>query len=673
MPRYAIQAPDGKTYQIDGPPGATDDQVRAEVMRQNPHLGAAPPAAAAPAPGVMDQAMQRPSGGVGDVMRGMGEVALQGATGFAGTMAGGIRGILNQGEGWQEKADKNAELADSLTYSPRSGSGKMLSEALAKVGEIPARVGNRVQDDATRAGHPAVGAGANMAIQIAPAAAGALLGARGSKPAPVPRGATPRPAGSAGFAKPPVPTSPVQVGEVGVVTRAKDKVTKAGGKNIADRVVRDMGGTPEDRVALIDALRNAEGPVKDFKPTSAQAVAHMPEGSPLQALEDTVSTQTGARQGAPSTRFGVRKEGQATAIENAKVVRNERAKPARDKVMRMADETSMRFRQLGTQIANRYASKASALQNKGQIDTFAAQQERRGTTKFSGAGRVESTGDRFRKARQLTNADDAKAASAEMDPIIKKRQSELAAAEREMAELKATGANPLSIDQAQRKIDGIMATPGLRASVTVEKAMELVSERLNKKAGPDGSIAAEDLYMMRKEMGSYIETAAKESANWDKKLTAGLQRDLQRAIDDSIEEAIGNTGEWRAYLRDYSQRSAKIDMARDMQERVKNPLQRSTVNDSDHVNAQTSTGLPNLLDQRAAIANAILKAAGKGKAADMTRELAAMGLNPEMMARALEGRVPTAPPKAGAPKPSSPTTRAAVGAALAPDEKKKKK
>lgn len=52
MPTYRMQAPDGNTYQVEGPEGATEDQVRAEIIRQNPQLGGGggQPAAATTAP-----------------------------------------------------------------------------------------------------------------------------------------------------------------------------------------------------------------------------------------------------------------------------------------------------------------------------------------------------------------------------------------------------------------------------------------------------------------------------------------------------------------------------------------------------------------------------------------------------------------------------------------------
>lgn len=54
MPRYSVKAPDGHTYTVEGPAGATDEQVRAEVMRQHP-TAARGPAPAKKKSGVLDQ------------------------------------------------------------------------------------------------------------------------------------------------------------------------------------------------------------------------------------------------------------------------------------------------------------------------------------------------------------------------------------------------------------------------------------------------------------------------------------------------------------------------------------------------------------------------------------------------------------------------------------------
>ncbi len=39
MPLYRITAPNGKTYEIEGPPGATQEQVAQAVLAQNPEAG----------------------------------------------------------------------------------------------------------------------------------------------------------------------------------------------------------------------------------------------------------------------------------------------------------------------------------------------------------------------------------------------------------------------------------------------------------------------------------------------------------------------------------------------------------------------------------------------------------------------------------------------------------
>lgn len=68
MPTYKIKAPDGKTYQIEGPPGATTEEVKAEVIRQNPHLSQTSPAPA------MTSAP--------DEKMGIGQMFVQGAVNF---------------------------------------------------------------------------------------------------------------------------------------------------------------------------------------------------------------------------------------------------------------------------------------------------------------------------------------------------------------------------------------------------------------------------------------------------------------------------------------------------------------------------------------------------------------------------------------------------------------
>ena len=42
MPTYSISAPDGNTYKIEGPTGASQEQVQAEVLKQHPTAGARP-------------------------------------------------------------------------------------------------------------------------------------------------------------------------------------------------------------------------------------------------------------------------------------------------------------------------------------------------------------------------------------------------------------------------------------------------------------------------------------------------------------------------------------------------------------------------------------------------------------------------------------------------------
>lgn len=70
MPTYQITAPDGHTYRIDGPPGASDAQVRAAVLAQHPEAGNPPPHTGMQELGLGTRDVMEDAGGVLDWLAG---------------------------------------------------------------------------------------------------------------------------------------------------------------------------------------------------------------------------------------------------------------------------------------------------------------------------------------------------------------------------------------------------------------------------------------------------------------------------------------------------------------------------------------------------------------------------------------------------------------------------
>jgi len=97
MTTYRIAAPDGKTYRIDGPPGASDEDVKSEVMRQYPHLSA--PKINTEAAGIKLSAAEK-----GEVPEGRGPLRIAGDV-----LAGAVRGAGSIGATLLRPADLLAE------------------------------------------------------------------------------------------------------------------------------------------------------------------------------------------------------------------------------------------------------------------------------------------------------------------------------------------------------------------------------------------------------------------------------------------------------------------------------------------------------------------------------------------------------------------------------------
>lgn len=121
----------------------------------------------------------------------------------------------------------------------------------------------------------------------------------------------------------------------------------------------------------------------------------------------------------------------------------------------------------------------------------------------------------------------------------------------------------VSTQKILRQLRGVESQPGIRASDVISKSLSEVKNKIATFTNDDGFINAKDLYTIRKELGNVIKKNAQETQNWDRRLTAGLQDQVQGYIDDAIESAGGKG--WKQYLATYAEKSKPINQMETMQ------------------------------------------------------------------------------------------------------------
>lgn len=191
MPTYSIKAPDGNTYEIEGPAGASDERVRTEVMRQHPNSGKAVAAPKAPAPGAPlqtpDQQPQIPKWADVSPTAGITEAGMQMASGLAALPVAAGASIYELATApWGKKAAQADEAAkgvqEAMTYQPRTTAGKGVTKAIGTVLGIPGAIGEAaegaVQQGLEGKGIPKTAMAAEVTARMAPEIAATLLGAR---------------------------------------------------------------------------------------------------------------------------------------------------------------------------------------------------------------------------------------------------------------------------------------------------------------------------------------------------------------------------------------------------------------------------------------------------------------------------------------------------------------
>lgn len=184
-----------------------------------------------------------------------------------------------------------------------------------------------------------------------------------------------------------------------------------------------------------------------------------------------------------------------------------------------------------------------------------------------------------------------------------------------------------------RGIDVQLTKPGFRSSDVVKKSLTAVKEKI---AGltEGGLIDAEDLYTVRKEIGNTIQQYAKETANWDKRLSAGLEKTLQASIDDTIEH-WGGRG-WKEYIKTYSSGMKNIEKTLERQKAAKRMAAEVKSSNAQDIAKGDLPTIPNLLSRPVAYTNFALRLIARDANTPVTKRLAEAMTNPEEYARLLK-------------------------------------
>jgi len=404
-----------------------------------------------------------------------------------------------------------------------------------------------------------------------------------------------------------------------------------------DRALREAAGDKGIRATLSEALRNAKRNVPGSRPTAAEAVSGLPEGSPLQSVQEVVSKVGGNKAGNASVRFGQR-EAANTAARDAEAARlGKEFGEGKARIFANANRLSDRLRNLSSFVDDRFASKASALQDQGRFGTLSAQQARRGGTKFSGAEtRLADEAQTFRKVRQEAVAGDAADAAGDAGWIADQRQLEMAGADLEKGLLEGSGLKPLGPDGVARAGAEMMSKPNVYASQIAPKILSGIADDVMRITKPDGSIDAEALYTVRAELTQKIKAQFAKDG-WDLKDATIVRttRAMQRAMDDAIEQA-GGSG-WKQALEKYSSGIGKVeDDALRSADKYK-PANPTSVPLANMIDEQTTRQIKGaLLNPKVAIANAALRARGQRVGPKVMDSISRRLQNPDDLAFALD-------------------------------------
>ena len=366
------------------------------------------------------------------------------------------------------------------------------------------------------------------------------------------------------------------LGKIGEVISDVNLTENARNNAIREYLIKLTG---KDKAETIQKIRNAGAFVQGSKPTVAQAVSDTPSALGLIGEQNRVA---GKVENAPAFASRLAEQEQARLAALGQI-----ASPkglTQEQVVNQRTLATQPFREEALARANVYGEQApaiqaaeaaamgrpvqagqagteaqgflGALQAQGQAETEAAQALYRANNWTPVPGMPQFPG---RYSPNMERAAEQRNLARELGDVVSQKKAEVLFHKEQLKSLGEKGFFPLSTGDIHQTISALANTRGLRATEGVPEALKVVSKQISELTDNNGLVDSHDLYAIRKNVGNIIKDALTgKSITPDEKLVAGAAKQIQAAIDASINRAAGNTS-WTRYLNNYSKYSDKLD------------------------------------------------------------------------------------------------------------------
>lgn len=558
MPTYTVRAPNGKTYRVEGPPGATQKQVEEAVLKAHPEAAGTGRVPKEGALGKVETAGMGLTRGIDEAIFGTGRLIGQGLEYVGATNLGGKLRTASE----RELAESRAQYEPFLRANPRTAEG--------------GRIGGNI------IGLAAPGGAVSKPLQV--------VGKVAPKLAPVTTALR-----TSGMATGVKATTPV--------AKAVDAALRIGGgatAGVASSAVLDQaldeGATVGAAVSLIPLVgRYGAGPVWDvvrgrFGEARAARIFRQALGANIDAAKAAFAkggkgtpSQILARMNIDADTFFatgeiVAKSGDSTGLLDD-IAKGQQA--AQRQTLAAASGATTRTggrraaevqRRLTTQQAEPIMQQSLEGANAGTKNVFAAQQQ-------AAAGRQAAATEAQTAKRLLGGAENQATVLGQMDDLgdvldisainrqrgivggLEQRGGQAAerslaagqqarTAEQRLAELQAAGVEPLDASALSARFHQMGAAE--RANPERAAIFNGFADEVDRLADENGGILdAFDLYEIRKDAGKFVERLLQgRPPDAIRKRTAELVGATRPVIDKAIRSAGG--ARWGEYLDTFS-------------------------------------------------------------------------------------------------------------------------